>query len=122
LLALLKHQHLFSYDERMNLPYLPLLKFHSSTPLLCVFSSLSALLKPTCYKSFVLSKAYTCYKVSPSQHRLAKPDLSTSSQEILMPFLFMISLKFPHSSLTPFLPSLHKLFFSQIFLLCFLLP
>jgi len=72
------------------------------------------------------SQKHTCYKVSPSQHRLTKPDLSYSSfslsLSILMRFLCTISLKFPHSSLTPFLLFLHKLFFSHIFLIYFLLP
>jgi hypothetical protein len=37
----------------------------------------------------------------------------------LMPFLFTISLKFPHSSILPFLPFLHKLFFHISFLFVF---
>ncbi len=76
----------------MNFPYLPLLKFHSLTPLVYVFSSLSALLKPA--RSPLPSQKHTCYKVSPSQHRFTEPDLSYSSLDILMPFLFTISLKF----------------------------
>ncbi len=142
----MKHQHLFSYVERMNFPYLRPLKFHSLTPLIYVLSSLSALLEPA--RSPLPSQKHTCYKVSPSQHRFTKldlsyssldilmcflftislqhrftkPDLSYSYLHILMRFLFTISLKFPHSSLTPLLPFLHKLFFSHIFLICFLLP
>jgi len=114
-----KHQHLFSYGERMNFPYLPLLKFHSLTPLLYVFSSLSALLKPA--RSPFRSHRHTWYRVSPpSQHRFTEPDHSYSFLDILMPFLFTISLKFPHSSsLYSFPPS--RFFINSSFTyLCYL--
>jgi len=35
--ALVKRQHLFPWSERRNFPYLPLVKFHSLTPLLYMF-------------------------------------------------------------------------------------
>jgi hypothetical protein len=88
----------------MNFPSLSPLKYHSLTPLVYVFSSLSALLKPA--RSPLPSQKHTCYKVSPSQHIFTEPGLSYSSGDILMPFLFTISLKFPHSSPPPFLPFL----------------
>ncbi len=76
-------------------------------PIVYVFSSLSALLKLA--RSPLPSQKHTCHKVSPSQHRFTEPDLSYSSLDILMPFLFTFSLKFSHSCLTHFL-----LFFSHI--------
>jgi hypothetical protein len=56
LLALVKHQHLFPRVERMNFPYLPLVKFHSLTPLLYMFP-LHFLLSKNRLEA--LSKAYT---------------------------------------------------------------
>ncbi len=99
----------------MNFPYLPLLKFHSLTPLVYVFSSLSALQKPA--RSPLPSQKHTCYKVSPSQHRFTELDLSYSSLDILMLFLFTRSLKFSHSSLTPLLPLFMNSSFAYLFYL-----
>ncbi len=91
-------------------------KFHSLTSSgICFFSSLSALLKPA--RSPLPSQKHTCYKVSPSQHRFTEPNLSYSSLDIFMPFLFTISLKFPQSSVTSFLPFLDRLFFRMSFYL-----
>jgi len=69
-------------------------------PLVYVFSSLSALLKPA--RSPLPSQKRTCHKVSPSQHRFIEPDLSYSFLDILMPFLFCYSFP-PVSSHTSFL-------------------
>jgi len=63
-------------------------------PLVHVFFSLSPLLKLA--RSPLPSQKHTCHKVSPSQHRFTKPDLSYSSLDILMPFLLCYS--FPHVS------------------------
>ncbi len=114
---LLRWENEFPIPPTTQIPFI-----HSSH--MC-FSSLSALLKPA--RSPLPSQRHTRHKVSPSQHRFTKP-----AQNLIFPialslppywcFLFTISLKFPHSSLTPFLPFLHKLFFSHIFLICFLLP
>jgi hypothetical protein len=46
------------------------------------FYSLFAFLKPA--RSPLPSKKHTCYKVSPSQHKFVKPDISASSLDILM--------------------------------------
>ncbi len=105
----MKHQHLFSYVERMNFPYLGALKFHSLTPLVHVLSSISALLKPP-------------RSPLPSQniHVIKCLHHNIDSQNLIFPIALwtywcvssiQISLKFPHSSLTPLLPFLHKLFF-----------
>ncbi len=57
--------------------------------------SLFPFCSPKTARSPLPSQKHTCYKVSPSQHRFTKPDLFYSSLDILMPFLFTISLKFP---------------------------
>jgi hypothetical protein len=83
----------------MNFPYLPPLKFHSLTPLAYVFSSLSAFLKPA--RSPLPSQKHTCYKVSPSQHRFTKPDLSYSSFSLsLSPYWCVSSVRSPWNSHT----------------------
>ncbi len=106
---------LSQWDNKFAIPPTTQIPFFNSSAV--CFSSLSALLKPA--RSSLPSQKHTCYRVSPSQHRFTKPDLSYSSLDILMPFLFTISLKFPHSSLSPFLPFLHKLFFRISFSLIF---
>ncbi len=108
-------------ENEFSIPPTSQIPFINSSPVY-VSSSLFALQKPA--KSPLPSqKAYTCYKVSPSQNTFAQPDFSAISLGISIPFCLIFSQKFPHSSLTPplILPPLRELFFSHIFLLCFLL-
>ncbi len=110
----MKHQHHVSYGERMNFPYLPPLKFNSLTPLVYVFSSLSALLKLV--RSPLPSQKHTCYikclhHNTNSQNLIFPIDLSIN---ILMRFLFTISLKFPHSSYSFPLVSSSTLLFTYL--------
>jgi hypothetical protein len=102
----------------MNFPYVPPLKFHSLT-LVYVLSSLSALLK-------LLQVLYPLKSI----HVIKCLHRNTDSQNLIFPIALwtywcLSSSRSPwnfHSSLTPFLPFLHKLFFSHIFLICFLVP
>jgi hypothetical protein len=107
----------------MNFPYLPPLKYHSLTPLVNVFFSLSALLN-LLEILYPLIHVIKCLHHNTDSQNLIFPiahSLSLSLS-ILMRFLCTISLKFPHSSLTPYLLFLINSSFHTSFLFVFSSP